>query len=538
VTGQGSRHLRRRTRRGWSEAGLAILLLGFSGAGGSPAAAQSAEVALTLDEAVTRALERNLDIQVERLNPQAIDFTLASLRSIYYPIVSSTIGQRSQVNPPTSQLNGGQRVANDTLTYNAGVTQALPWGGGDFQVFWNNSRTDTTNIFANFNPSYVTNLNAQFTQPLLRGFGIDLTRQQLLVTRINRAISDVQLRGTITATLASVRNAYWELVFATASVGVARQSLALAEKLVEDNQARVEAGAMAPIDVVQAEAEAASRRQALAEIEATALTSELALKQLIVEGTQDSLWPARIIPSDRPAFLEEGVDVAAAVTAALDRRTDLVQARRQLEATDVTLRFLRNETLPTLDAVANYGLQGLGGTQFIRQGSGLGSVVIGTVPGGFGDALDAITRRSYPTWNVALNLSYPVFGGAAHAQYARARVQRNQALAQIKALELRVATEVTNAGLQVQANLKRVEAATAARSLAQRQLEAEQSKFEVGLSTNFFVVQAQRDLQDAQNSALRALLDYQKSLVEFERAQETSLQGAGITIAGAPRATN
>ena len=523
--------------RGRVLAGAAVLL-GAVLAAGAHGWAQTAEVTLTLEDAVKRALERNLDIQVERLNPQAIDLTLAGLRSTYHPTISSTIGQRSQVNPPTSQLNGGQRVANDTLTYNAGLLQALPWGGGDFQVFWNNSRTDTTNIFANFNPSYVTNLSAQFTQPLLRGFGIDLTRQQLLVTRINRQISEVQLRATITSTLAGVRNAYWDHVFATEAVGVARQSLALAEKLVEDNQARVEAGAMAPIDVVQAEAEAASRRQALAQIEAGALTAELVLKQLIVEGTEDPLWHARIVPSDRPAFRAQMVDVRAAVATALGQRTDLVQARRQLEATDVTIRYLRNETLPALDAVANYGLQGLGGTQFIRQGSGLGSVVVGTVPGGYADALDAVARRSYPTWNVALNISYPVVGGAAEAQYARARVQRNQALAEIKALELRVAAEVTNAGLQVEANLKRVDAATAARSLAQRQLEAEQSKFEVGLSTNFFVVQAQRDLQDAQNSELRALLDYQKSLVEFERAQETSLQGAGITIAGAPRATN
>jgi outer membrane protein TolC len=180
--------------------------------------------------------------------------------------------------------------------------------------------------------------------------------------------------------------------------------------------------------------------------------------------------------------------------------------------------------------VATYGLQGLGGTQFIRQGSGLGSVIIGTVPGGFGDALSAIGRGSFPTWNVALNLSYPLFGSSAAADHARARVERQQMLSQIKALELDVATEVTSAGLQVQSSLRQVDAATAARSLAERRLEAEQSKFEVGLSTNFFVVQAQRDLQDAQIRELRALLDHQKSLVEFERVQETSLQAAGVTV--------
>jgi outer membrane protein len=240
---------------------------------------------------------------------------------------------------------------------------------------------------------------------------------------------------------------------------------------------------------------------------------------------------------DRPVFRPEPVDVAAAVRKALDQRTDVSAAKRRLDASDVTVRYLRNQTLPALDAVATYGLQGLGGTQFIRQGSGLGSVIVGTVPGGFGDALNAIANRSFPTWSVALNLSYPLFGSSADAEFARAKVERQQTLAEIKALELQVATEVTTAGLQVQSTLKQVEAATAASSLAQRRLEAEQSKFEVGLSTNFFVVQAQRDLQDAQNRELRALLDYQKALVEFERVQETSLQGAGVTVSGGTTVT-
>jgi outer membrane protein len=446
--------------------------------------------------------------------------------------VTSTVAQRSQVNPPTSQLNGGQRVSNETVTYNAGLVQDLPWGGGRFAVQWNNSRNNTSNIFANFNPSFVSNVTGSMTQPLLRGFGTDPVRQQLRITQINRDISEVQLRATITSTLASVRSSYWDFVFATQALDVARNSLALAEKLVDDNRVRVEAGAMAPIDVVEAEAEAASRRQVLAQVEATAQTTELALKRLIVEGTQDPLWSARIVATDRPQFRPGPVNIQGAIVNALDRRTDLDQARRQLESSDVTLGYLRNERLPALDAVASYGLQGLGGTQFIRQGSGLGSQIVDTVPGGYLDALSAIRRASFPTWNIALNLSYPLFTSAADAQFARARVQRNQALAQIKALELQVATDVTSVGLQVESTLKRVEAATAARGLAERRLQAEQSKFEVGLSTNFFVVQAQRDLQDAQIAELRALLDYQQAQVEFERVQETSLQRGGITLIG------
>jgi outer membrane protein TolC len=287
---------------------------------------------------------------------------------------------------------------------------------------------------------------------------------------------------------------------------------------------------MAPIDVVQAQAEAATRRQALAQAEASAQTAELALKRLIVDGPQDPLWRSHLEPTDRPAFVPISVDPDAAVSRALSTRTDLTAARKQLQANEVTIAYLRNLALPALDLVGGYGLQGLGGTQFLRQGTGIGGTIVGTVPGGFGDALSNLRNADYPSWNVGVSISYPIAGSQADADVARARILRTQTRAQIKALELEVATEVSGAGLQVRSNIKRVEASTAARGLAEKRLDAEQSKFEVGLSTNFFVVQAQRDLADVQNAELRALLDYQKSLVEFERSQESSLSGAGIVV--------
>jgi outer membrane protein len=222
------------------------------------------------------------------------------------------------------------------------------------------------------------------------------------------------------------------------------------------------------------------------------------------------------------------------VRRALDTRTDLEQARKTVQSNDVTMRYLNNLRLPAIDVQANYGMQGLGGTQFIRQGTGLGSTVIGTIPGGYSNAWSTLAGRDYPTWNFQLNVSYPIGGSAADAQFARGRVQRNQSAAQLRALELTVATEVTNAALQVENGLKRYEAADVARMLAQTRLEAEQSRFDVGLSTNFFVVQAQRDLATAQNSALRALLDYRQALVDYQRVQEApATRGGGITTIGA-----
>jgi outer membrane protein TolC len=487
-------------------------------------------VELTLDEATARALERNLDIAVERLNPQLQEFNLARLRAAYRPTATSTIGHRAVVQPPTNQLNGGTIVQNDTSTYNAGLAQAIPWGGGDFAFAFNNNKQVTNNAFANFNPTLTANMSATVTQPLLRNFLIDGTRQQLKVTAINRDISEIQLKGTLASTIATVRNSYWELVYAMQAVDVARGSLDLAQKLVEDNRARVEVGTMAPLDVVQAEAEAATRRQGLAQAEATLGTAELTLKRLIVGGTDDPLWRAHITPIDRPEFKPEPLNVEEAVGRALQARTDLDQARRTIDSNDITMKFLKNQTLPNVDLIGNYSAQGLGGTQFIRSGSGLGSTVLDTIPLGYGNAWRTLTGRDYPTWNVQVNVSYPIGASATEAQYARARVQRNQSAAQLRALELTVATEVTNAALLVDSSLKRYEASAVARELAETRLQAEQSRFDVGLSTNFFVVQAQRDLATAQNTELRALLDYRRALVDFTRVQEApASRGASVT---------
>ena len=491
-------------------------------------------VELTLDDATARALEKNLDIAVERLNPQLQDWNLARIRAAYLPTVTTVLGRQSQVRPPTSTLNGGFITNNDTNTYNSGVSQALPLFGGNFNFQFNNNKQVSSSNLNNYNPAFNANFNANYTQPLLRNLTIDNNRLQLRITQINRDISDVNLKGTIATTVASVRNAYWELLYAIQALDVAKGSLDLAQKLVADNKARVEVGTMAPLDVVQAEAEAATRVQAVAQAEATLQTSELTLKRLIVSGTDDPLWRSSITPVDKPTFRSDAPDVESAVKKALSSRTDVDAARKTLTSNDVTMKFLHNQTMPALDFAAQYGAAGVGGTQFVRAGTGVNAQVVETVPGGYGDAWRSLTQRDYPTWNVGLNLSYQIGNSTTDASYARAKVQRNQTAAQLRALELSVATEVTNAALTVQSSLKRYEASQVARELAETRLQAEQSRFEVGLSTNFFVVQAQRDLATAQNTELRALLDYRRAQVDFERSQETPAnRGAGITaIAG------
>jgi outer membrane protein TolC len=495
-------------------------------------------VALTLEDAVRFALDRNLDIAVQRLNPQINDIAYASIKSIYHPSLTSVISTQSTTTPATSTLSGstqqaGAPVIASLTNYNGGIAQSIPWGGGNASIQLNNNKQTTTSANVLYNPTFNTNWSGTYTQPLLRNFRIDATRRQLQVTKLNRDISDVQLRATITNTVSNVRNAYWDYVFAVQSVEVARQSLTLAQRLVQDNQTRVEVGTMAPIDVVQAQSQAATARQNLVAAQSTMRTAELVLKRLIVGGTSDPNWSVRLDPVDRPDFTTQTFDIEATVRRALSERTDLEIAKKNIEANDVTLKYLVDQMRPQADFAATYGLIGVGGTQFLTEGQGLNRTVIGTIPGGYADALSTLFHTNYPRWTAQLNFSYPLGVSAQEANVARARVQLNQIQAQTRQIELQVATDVTNAVLTAQSNTERVQAAQAARELAQKQLEAEQSKFEVGMSTNYNVIQSQRDLATAQNNELQAILNYRKSLVELERLQQTTLQNLNITVLSA-----
>jgi len=488
-------------------------------------AAGAATVPLTLEDAVRRAVDNNLEIAVERLNPQTFDFTLASLRANYNPSATSTLGRRDNVRPPTNLLNPGSPNVS-TMTYNAGIIQNVPWGGGNYALTFNNNKVvSPTDQLARFDPQFNSSYLFSYTQPLLRGFKIDQTRQQMATAVINRDNAELNLKARTTNTLAAVRAAYWDYVYSIQAVDVARESLSLASKLLSDNKIRVEVGTMAPMDVVQAEAEEASRQQTLTTSTAIMRTAELSLKRLIVSGTNDPLWSQRLDPTDRPDFQAVSIDVEAAVRSALQQRTDLHIARNAYEANTVLLKSQRDQSLPDVDALVGYGASGLGGVQWNLTGSGLDQQRSGVLfDGGFNNALGTLFNRDYPNWQFAINVNYPLGGNPAEAQAARTRLLIQQNQAQIRASELTVATEVTNAALQVTNNMEALAASRVARDLSQRRLDAEMSRFDVGMSNNYQVVQMQRDLREAQNAELRALLNYRKALVEFDRVQQAGQQ--------------
>jgi outer membrane protein len=335
-----------------------------------------------------------------------------------------------------------------------------------------------------------------------------------------------------------VRNAYWNLAYTTASLAVQRQSLELAQQSLRDTRSRVEIGTTPPIDIVEAESEVATREEAVIVAEAAIKTAEDNLRALVFDPSAPDFWTMTIEAVDLPPFQPITVDTDSAVRNALQKRTDLLRQTKSLEVNDVNIRYLRNQTLPDVNAQFDYGLTGLGGLNLIRGpgpfGPGSGSV-IDTVGRSYGATLGDLFANRYPQWTAQLNISYPIGASQQQANLARARIDYNQAQAQLKNQQLQVSTQVREAARQVQTNQKRVETTRAARSFGERRLEAEQRKFAAGTSTSFIVFQAQRDLALARNNELKAILDYNQSVVDLETVQEVPLAGGGATTTTAAR---
>jgi outer membrane protein len=492
-----------------------------------------------IEDAVQKAMDKNIDIAVARITPRLTDFTIAGLEANYRLNLTSAVNNTRQTTLPTQTIQG---ITTPTTSmregWSAGIAQNLSKGGGSYTLNWTNSRLNNPSTVNIRNPQFQSGVNFNITQPLLRGLKIDSTRASLQTSRLSQSNDEITLTATSASTAANVRNAYWDLVYAIGAVEAAQNSLDLANRLVQDNQSRVEIGTLAPIDVVSAQAEAASRRNTLVQSQAAVRTAELALKRLIVSGTEDPLWTASINPVDRPSTNPEPINIEAAVTRALADRTDLQQSKNNLKISDINLRAQVDATRPQLNVTGAYGLNGLGGNIFNTSRitdpvTGISSTTSTLLErSGYFDALRNISGLDAPTWTMGLTFALPLGASAQEATVARSKLSLQQTEVNLKALELQIATDVMNAGLTAQSNLESVQATIAARELALKRLEAAQSKAEVGMATNYEVVQAQRDFADARNAELRSILNYRKAIVNFETVQRVGTRGVGAAVTG------
>jgi outer membrane protein TolC len=518
----------RHASRHFGLAASAILVSSMS-AFAQPAQATGPVRRLSVDDAVSLAVEQNLGIRIERVNPQLQDIAIAQTRSSWAPTLTSRLANTATDSAVTNVFAGGQnKVTDSRFDTTLGVRQTLPTGA-NYTLNWNSARSTSNNFFNTFDPQLRSNVSFDFSQPLLRNYKVDQIRQQLALNQKARETSDVNLQAMITQTVRNVKNAYWDLAFQINNLNAQRQSLDLAKRLLADNEKRVQIGTMAPIDIVEAQSEVARNDETVIVAEAAIKDAEDRLRALIFDPASPDFWSVTLEPSDTAPFQAQAIDSEGAVRRALENRTDLREARNNLQQNDISIRFLQNQLLPEVNAEVTYGLAGVGGTRY--QPVSLAAISGGGIPPrivdsqrSYGAVLGDIFTNAFPTWTVGVQVGYPLGKSTQQANLARARLQHSQAQTQLRNLELQVATQVRQTARNVQTNQKRVDSTRAARELAERRLEAAEKKFAAGIETSFFVFQAQRDLAQARTSEVRAISDYNKSLVDFEAVQEVPLR--------------
>src|SRR5207249_2160396 len=293
----------------------------------APAAVQSGDTVrrLSVDDAVTIALEQNLGIQIQRVEPQISDESVAQARAAWLPNLTSTFNKNSNTFQSTNSLSGTSPTVNNALfSGGAGINQVLPWGGS-YTASWGSSHSTTSDLSRTFNPVINSQLAANYTQPLLRNFKIDGVRESVLTAKKQRDISDVTLHATIVQTSRNVKNAYWDLVYQIDNLKAAQQSLQLAQQSLKDNTRRVEIGTMAPIDIVDAKAEVARNEEAVILAQEAIEAAQDNLRMLIFDPSTPGFWSMKIDPIDTVPFQAQKIDTEAAVRNALDKRADVRQ---------------------------------------------------------------------------------------------------------------------------------------------------------------------------------------------------------------------
>lgn len=509
----------------------------LSAAGGlvSPAAAQRREMLLSLREATAFALQENLEIQIAGLDPQIREGQVVEERGIF-DVQATAEASASNSRQLVTSSRFQERVADGFVGQdNAqaqdlrfGVEQLTPYGGTyELEAFSNHlettETTSSTDLLEALDPTdpaprsefYEHGIELRLTQPVLRNFGAVVTKNQILIAQNNLKSSREDFRQEIIAVTSRVQQTYWDLVFRRQDLEVRRQQLELNQRLLEQIRKQVTVGTLAPIEVLQAEADIASTRERIIVAENAVRDAEDRLKRVMNFSLTGALADVEVVPTDGPAYTPLEIDQNEQNRQALEERPALRQAKLALANQNITLIVAKNQLLPTLDVAASLRFNGID-RDFDT---------------GF-DQFGASRHR----WEVGLIFRYPLANRQAKGRLQQAGLAIRQQLLRIKNLEENIIAEVRSAVRDILTNVQRVRATRSASRLAQRQLEAEERKLQVGLATVFTVLDFQERLAVERSSEINALTEYMKALVRLEEVKGTLLQSYNIILqSGGPR---
>jgi outer membrane protein len=450
----------------------------------------------------------------------------------YDPALSALLNWTHQSTAETNPLitGGSNWLLSNTTTGNVGFTQGFS-PGTQLSAYFDNSRLTTNSNRYTYNPNIAADLGFTVTQPLLRGFGRSLNRRYIRIAKNSEKIADLVFRQQVIDTVAGVARLYTDLVSLNENVKVKQETLKLAERLYTDNKNKVDEGTMAPIEVTRAQAQVAISRQDLISAEGLVRQQELIVKTVLTRGglANGDIREARIIPTDSVTVPQQEVDgpIQDLIVKALQNRPDLDQAGIQVQNSQISLNGSHNALRPELDLVGT--AQNSGFTGSINP---LAVPAAGPLPeaGGYGTALAQIARRNYPTYAIGVQLTLPLRNRVAQADAVRDELQLRQAEVRRKQLEDQVRLEVVDAQVAMEQARAAYDAAVQTRILQEQSVNVEQQKFDVGLSTNYLVIQYESYLAQARSTEVAAKGEYAKAKIALERATGETLEVNEVSI--------
>ena len=457
-----------------------------------------AALSLTMADCITRALSKNLDISIQRITPMIAASQTLSARGIYDPNLQ--LQAQYGASEYQTSFNTLSSTSTQSSSYSGSLSQLTPIGT---QLSFIVNSASTQDNVSYLGAEYTSFSGVNVTQPLLRNFGSDVTEAQIRIALRGEAAAGAEFLSQVQQIISNVASAYYELMYARDSLATQEKSLSLAQELLDDNKIRFKIGTMTPLDVSQASAEVATRRSAVLQARQALTEQENTLKRLITDDFV-SMADQRIIPLDQPAVDLQGKPALEDMQAALRNRPDYREAIERAEQSKIQLVYNQNQVLPQLNLNASYGFGGLG-TNLTQ-------------------SFNTVTSTDYPQWYVGFSVQVPIGNRAAEGQRDAAKLQKLQALLQIKKLEQDILVQVNNASTQVKTNQERVGVSSTATAYSKDALDAEQHKLTAGATTTYTVLQMQRDLAQAETDELRAIADLRISQVELYRVEGLTLR--------------
>jgi outer membrane protein len=498
------------------------------------------EVPMSLGEALSKALDNNLDLAIVKKDPEIAEYNVTFQKAAFDPILGASAAHSARrdtttntttvINPPGAPVSTSEaaRTIDDTLSAN--VNQRLNFGAS-YNVSVNGSTAPgnsgevfipTFPIRYAFDASrpYSWGYGISFTLPLLRGFGRTVNEAALVTAKHSLNISHTDLAGRAELTVQETENAYWDLLAARAAQKVAQQALRLSQDLYDLNKKKVDVGTLAPIEITQAEANVASNVEGTIRTKQAVKNAEDALRRLLAIPENDPLWNKTILPTEAPKSDSTTTDQEAAIQTAYEHRPEIAAAKENIEIAKVNEAAAKNGVKHGLDLKADWN----------RNHAESSTTYNYSFPAQPPYSVDTVQRRS-PDWAVSLTYSYPFGNRAANSSYAVAKINTEKTQVGLESVLQDVRVDVRRSARAVESGYERVVAGRKNVELQQKKLEAEQKKFENGMSTSFEVFTFQNDLTNAQLSLIQALLDYNKSLADLERAKGTLLEAKGLKLA-------